>query len=84
MPSGTVKWFDPVKGYGFITPDDGAKDVFVHQSAVARSTFAHLREGQRVGYALEAPCCTDRPVCAGAVRPELPRLITPEPWWRKA
>ena len=53
MPSGTVKWFDPVKGDGFITPDDGAKDVFVHQSAVARSTFAHLREGQRVGYALE-------------------------------
>jgi CspA family cold shock protein len=50
---GTVKWFNPTKGYGFIAPDDGAKDVFVHISAVTRSGLGSLHEGQRVSFELE-------------------------------
>ena len=53
MSSGTVKWFNPVKGYGFIQPEDGAKDVFVHISAVERAGLSTLREGQKVTYELE-------------------------------
>lgn len=53
MASGTVKWFNPTKGYGFIQPDDGSKDVFVHISAVERSGIGNLREGQRLSYELE-------------------------------
>ncbi len=53
MPTGTVKWFSPVKGYGFITPDDGAKDAFVHISAVERAGLTSLNEGQRVEYELQ-------------------------------
>jgi len=53
MPSGTVKWFNPTKGYGFIQPDDGGKDVFVHISAVERSGIGNLREGQRLSFELE-------------------------------
>jgi cold shock protein len=53
MPVGTVKWFNPTKGYGFIQPDDGSKDVFVHISAVERSTLGRLNEGQRVQFDLE-------------------------------
>lgn len=53
MSVGTVKWFNPVKGYGFIEPDDGAKDVFVHISAVEQSGMGSLREGQRVSFELE-------------------------------
>src|SRR5215471_16895106 len=49
MPTGTVKWFNPAKGYGFIQPEDGSKDVFVHISAVERSGLGHLVEGQRTG-----------------------------------
>ena len=48
MAIGTVKWFNHVKGYGFITPDEGGKDVFVHISAVERAGIAHLVEGQRL------------------------------------
>jgi cold shock protein len=50
MPTGTVKWFNPRKGYGFIQPDDGSKDVFVHISAVERSGIGNLNEGQKVSY----------------------------------
>jgi cold shock protein len=50
---GTVKWFNTTKGYGFIAPDDGAKDVFVHISAVTRSGIASLHEGQRISFELE-------------------------------
>ena len=50
MASGTVKWFNPTKGYGFITPDDGGKDAFVHISEVERAGMASLTEGQRVSY----------------------------------
>jgi cold shock protein len=53
MSSGTVKWFNAAKGYGFIQPDDGTKDVFVHISAVERAGMASLREGQRLSYELE-------------------------------
>lgn len=50
MATGTVKWFNGQKGYGFIQPDDGGKDVFVHISAVERSGLNDLREGQKIGY----------------------------------
>jgi CspA family cold shock protein len=53
MASGTVKWFNAQKGYGFIEPDDGSKDVFVHISAVERSGMGNLREGQKLSYELE-------------------------------
>jgi CspA family cold shock protein len=50
MPEGVVKWFSPDKGYGFITPDDGGKDVFVHFSAITGSGYRNLEEGQRVSF----------------------------------
>jgi CspA family cold shock protein len=50
MTTGVVKWFNSTKGYGFIAPDDGSKDIFVHISAVERSTLAELREGDRVAF----------------------------------
>ena len=53
MPTGTVKWFNSQKGYGFIQPSDGGKDVFVHISAVERSGIGNLREGQRLSYDIE-------------------------------
>ncbi|MCB9948178.1 MAG: cold-shock protein [Rhodospirillaceae bacterium] len=53
MAKGTVKWFNTVKGYGFISPDDGGKDAFVHISAVERAGLSGLAEGQRVEYELQ-------------------------------
>ena len=50
MPNGTVKWFNSTKGYGFIQPEDGGKDVFVHISAVERAGLRALDEGQRVSF----------------------------------
>ena len=50
---GTVKWFNSMKGFGFITPDDGSKDAFVHISAVERAGLSGLNEGQRVQYELQ-------------------------------
>ena len=50
MPSGTVKWFNAVKGYGFIAPDGGGKDVFVHISAVEKVGFSSLVEGAKVTF----------------------------------
>ena len=52
MGTGTVKWFNPVKGYGFIEPNDGSKDAFVHISTVERAGLSGLREGQKVEYEL--------------------------------
>ena len=52
MAVGTVKWFNYQKGFGFIQPEDGSKDAFVHISAVERAGLAHLSEGQRVQYDL--------------------------------
>ena len=54
MPKGTVKWFNMSKGFGFIGPDDGSKDVFVHISAVERSGLSELREGQKVEFEVGA------------------------------
>lgn len=53
MQQGTVKWFNGQKGYGFIQPDQGGKDVFVHVSAVERSGIGALSDGQRIGFELE-------------------------------
>ena len=50
MATGTVKWFSSEKGYGFITPDDGSPDVFVHLSAIAGEGYKNLEEGQKVEY----------------------------------
>ncbi|MFC6791545.1 cold-shock protein [Methylobacterium komagatae] len=56
MSTGTVKWFNATKGFGFIQPEDGGQDVFVHISAVERAGLGTLNEGQRISYELE----TDR------------------------
>lgn len=53
MTTGTVKWFNSAKGYGFIQPEDGSKDAFVHISAVERAGLAGLNEGQKVEYHLQ-------------------------------
>jgi CspA family cold shock protein len=53
MATGTVKWFNPTKGFGFIEPEDGSKDAFVHISAVERAGLDSLREGQKVTYDLQ-------------------------------
>lgn len=50
MPTGTVKWFNTTKGYGFIAPDDGGKDVFVHISAVERAGLTGLADNQKISY----------------------------------
>ena len=52
MNKGTVKWFNPTKGFGFIQPDEGGADVFVHISAVERAGMRQLNEGQRISYEL--------------------------------
>lgn len=62
MATGTVKWFNTQKGYGFIQPDDGGKDVFVHATAVERAGMRQLDEGQKVSYEL----ATDRGKTAAA------------------
>ena len=54
MSTGTVKWFNPTKGFGFIEPEDGSSDAFVHISAVERAGLGTLNEGQKVSYELQA------------------------------
>ena len=53
MSTGTVKWYNEIKGYGFIQPDGGGKDVFVHATALERAGMRGLREGQKVAYELQ-------------------------------
>jgi CspA family cold shock protein len=53
MSMGTVKWYNETKGYGFIQPDDGGKDVFVHATALERAGMRGLREGQKISYELQ-------------------------------
>jgi cold shock protein len=53
MATGTVKWFNPTKGYGFIQPDDGGNDVFVHVSAVEQAGLSAIDENQKISYELE-------------------------------
>ena len=53
MPQGTVKWFNPTKGYGFVAPDTGGKDVFVHISAVQKAGLRTLNEGQKLTFDIE-------------------------------
>ena len=64
MATGTVKWFNVDKGYGFIEPDEGGKDVFVHVTAVQRSGFQELKEGQKVSYDLEEDRRTGKPAAS--------------------
>jgi CspA family cold shock protein len=66
MATGTVKWFNDAKGYGFIAPDDGAKDVFVHHSAIAGEGFKSLAEGARVEFEVRD----------GAKGPEAANVVT--------
>jgi CspA family cold shock protein len=54
MPTGTVKWFSDDKGFGFITPDDGSQDVFVHHTAINSDGFRTLAEGAKVSYEVES------------------------------
>ena len=54
MPTGTVKWYNSEKGFGFIQPDDGSKDAFVHVSAIERAGMSGLNEGQKISYELVA------------------------------
>ena len=63
MSTGTVKWFNERKGFGFITPDDAGEDLFVHRSEVKTTGYARLEEGQRVqfeiGQGKKGPCATN-------------------------
>ena len=63
MSTGTVKWFNSTKGYGFITPDDGSADLFIHHSEVKTAGYASLNEGQKVNFEVgqgkKGPCATN-------------------------
>ncbi len=63
MDTGTVKWFSSEKGFGFITPDDGGTDMFVHHSEIKMDGYASLNEGQKVSYTVgqgqKGPCATN-------------------------
>ena len=67
MPTGTVKWFNSTKGYGFIRPDDGDKDAFVHVSEVERSGLGRLTEGQKVVFQVKTEARGPRAIKLAAV-----------------
>ena len=79
MPSGVVKFFNSAKGFGFIAPEDGGADIFVHVSAVERSGLAGLNEGDQVSYEIEAdrrsgkPAAIDLEVTGFSAVPRTPR-----------
>ncbi len=64
MPTGTVKWFNATKGYGFILPDDGGNDVFVHVSAIERSGCGVLKDGQKISFEITTDKRTGKAVAA--------------------
>jgi cold shock protein len=66
MGTGTVKWFDDAKGFGFITPDDGSKDLFVHFSAIQAAGFKTLKENDKVQYEVEQ---SPKGLRAGNIKP---------------
>lgn len=68
MQLGTVKFYNDQKGYGFIAPDDGGKDVFVHATALERAGMSNLREGQKVSFDTEADRRTGK-IAVGNIRP---------------
>src|SRR5712675_245597 len=63
MATGTVKWFNATKGFGFIQPDDGGNDVFVHISAVERAGMGSLNEGQKLSYESKLDTMCGKPIC---------------------
>ena len=67
MATGTVKWFNPTKGYGFIQPDTGGRDVFVHISAVEKAGLSSLNEGAKVSYEVVANRGKNSPKTSGSV-----------------
>ena len=80
MATGTVKWFNATKGFGFIQPDDGGNDVFVHISAVERAGMGSLNEGQKLSFESKVDSMTARPArktsapCNANRFSELPRM----------
>ena len=83
MARGKVKWFNDSKGYGFITPDDGSKDVFVHHSAIQAQGFRTLQEGDAVEFEIEqgqkGPAAANVRKVRNFERPSGPSIIGPPP-----
>jgi CspA family cold shock protein len=80
MPTGTVKWFNPDKGFGFITPEDGGKDLFVHHSGIDEDGYRSLDEGQKVTYESTQATRARRPSPSGARRTQPARARGAGPW----